>query len=144
MLKLANGSSPQLVDEIFGNGFLNSFENFPLFEKPKTLPKVNIYESEKEYRIEVAAPGLDKKDFTIDVKEDVLTLSSNKENVSEEEKDNVLRREFNHSSFERSFVLPEDIKTEKISAKHLNGILNITIPKKDKPKEKLPRTINID
>jgi len=106
-------------------------------------PSVNITENEKNHNIIVAAPGLDKLDFVIKVENDQLLVSTNKELVTDK-KDNIfLRREFSYSSFKRSFHLPETIDRENISAAYKDGILNITIAKKNVQKGYKDRKIDI-
>ncbi len=105
-----------------------------------TLPAVNIRDNEKDYAIEVAAPGMKKEDFNIDMDEGILTISSQKEEDKTEEKENFTRREYNYSSFSRSFSLPENVKADEIKAQYNNGVLCITVPKaetKEQPKKKI-------
>lgn len=97
------------------------------------VPGVNIYEGETEYKIELAAPGLNKEDFKIDLKKDNLSVWAEKKVDADVQKD-YSRREFDYSSFARSFVLPEGVDTDKISAEYTNGILFITIGKLDEAK----------
>ncbi len=96
-----------------------------------SVPAVNILEDDKEYRIEVVAPGLDKKDVKINLEDDVLTISSEREEKSEEKDKHYMRREFNYTAFSRSFVVPEEVNADKISADHKNGILTLHLPKKE-------------
>jgi len=109
----------------------------------KTLPAVNISEGENEFTIEVAAPGLEKKDFKIDLDNDSLTIASVREDKNEESQDQYTRREFRYNSFSRSFTLPETVDAESISASHKNGVLNVSIPKKEEAKAKPARQITI-
>ena len=97
------------------------------------VPNVNIYENENEYKIELAAPGLSKEDFKIDLKKDNLSVWAEKKADPNVQKD-YSRKEFEYSSFARSFILPEGVDAEKISAEYINGILNITIGKQDEAK----------
>ncbi len=97
------------------------------------VPNVNIYEDENGYKIELAAPGLTKEDFKIDLKKDNLSVWVEKKGDDAVQKE-YSRKEFEYSSFARSFVLPEGVDADKISAEYLNGILNITIGKKDEAK----------
>lgn len=99
------------------------------------IPGVNILESAENYKIEVAAPGLTKEDFQINLKKDTLSVWAEKKAVEGEVKD-YSRKEFDYNSFARSFVLPETVDAEKIAADYVNGILNITIGKKDESKVK--------
>lgn len=97
------------------------------------VPGVNILETANDYQIEVAAPGLTKEDFQINLKKDNLSVWAEKKAAEGTEKD-YSRREFDYNSFARSFVLPESVDAEKISAEYVNGILTITIGKKDESK----------
>ncbi len=109
-----------------------------------TLPSVNIKEGEENYEVEMAAPGLQKKDFRIDLANDVLTISSEKKVENETKKgQQFTRREFSYQSFSRSFTLPNTVDSEKISATYENGILRVLIPKKEEAKTKPARTIEI-
>lgn len=98
------------------------------------VPNVNIYEGLNEYKIELAAPGLVKEDFKIDLKKDNLSIWAEKKDVEGAIQKDYTRKEFEYSSFARSFVLPEGVDADKISAEYLNGILTITIGKKDEVK----------
>ncbi len=134
-------NTPSLFDDFFGSNFWND-----LYEKSgfKATPGVNVYEGKDNYEIEVAAPGLEKKDFHIDVKESVLTVSSEKREEKEKKEGNkVVFSEFNYASFSRSFQLPDGIDVNKISASHQNGVLKITLPKREEYIEKAPRMIEI-
>lgn len=129
---------PGLFEEFFGNNFLNDF----LTEGDwSSAPSVNVVENDNDYQISVAAPGLDKEDFKVDLKNNVLTISSEKKCEKEDKKKNYLKREFCYNGFSRSFSLPENIDTGKISAEHKNGILSVVLPKKA---EAQPVTKQID
>ena len=104
---------------------------FPGLGFSAKLPSVNITENNEEYSIQLAAPGLEKKDFKIEIENDMLTISSQKEQETNEEKDNYRRREFSYQSFSRSFQLPQNSQTDKIDAHYQDGILKITLPKKE-------------
>lgn len=109
-----------------------------------TMPAVNIKESEDQYELEIAAPGMEKSDFQINIDQDLLTISSEKENKTEEkEAGKFTRREFSYSSFKRSFDLPETVDSSKIAASYTNGILNILVPKKEEAKPQPVRKIEI-
>lgn len=95
------------------------------------LPDANIIENDKDFKIELAAPGLEKNDFKVEVDNGVLTVSAEKREESNEEKKNYRRREFSYQSFSRSFSLPENSLSDKIDAKYDNGILHLTLPKKE-------------
>lgn len=135
-----NSMFPSFVDEFFGRDLLSNF-----FETRTgvTTPAVNIIEGKDDFRIEVAAPGLDKKDFKIDIDNNILSISAEKENTVKEEEDNYVRREFGYTSFKRTFTLPDSVNAEKIKATHKEGILQITIPKKEEARVKPPKKIEI-
>jgi HSP20 family protein len=131
---------PSIVDEFFGRDFLpNLFE----FQTGINMPSVNIVEGKNDFRIEVAAPGLQKDDFKINLDNNVLTISSEKEEKQEEKDERYMRREFSYTSFRRSFSLPQTVEADKISANHNNGVLSISIPKKDEAKVKPAKQIEI-
>lgn len=131
---------PGMVDEFFGKDFLSNFFDT---QTGISMPSVNIVEGKDDFRIEVAAPGLEKKDFKINLENNVLTISSEKEVKNEQTDDKYMRREFSYSSFQRSFALPNTVDAEKINASYKDGVLNLVIPKKEEAKEKPARTIKI-
>ena len=106
-------------------------------------PAVNIKENEDAFVLELAAPGLNKKDFNIEVDENVLTISFEKNAEKEVSEENYKRREFGFQSFRRSFTLPETVNTEKIQGQYENGVLNLSIPKKAEAKPQPVKTIKI-
>jgi HSP20 family protein len=104
------------------------------------VPAVNIKENDKEVIIDVAAPGLSKKDFEISVDNNVLTISAHKEEEKVEEGTNVIKKEFGYENFQRSFTLPEEIfDVENIKATYKNGVLEIVIPKKEEEQKKVKK-----
>lgn len=105
-----------------------------LFRKELTVPAVNIAEHKDHYLVSMSAPGLKKEDFKIDVEGDVLTISSEKEESNEEKDGNYTRKEYNYSSFSRSFTLPDGANKEKVAAKYEDGVLKITVPRNDEVK----------
>lgn len=133
-------SLPSLVDEFFNNEMFPGLFNV---ETNYTMPAVNIIEGKDDFRIEVAAPGLTKGDFKINLDNHVLTISSEKEDKSETTDERYMRKEFSYCSFTRSFALPESADYEKISANHKEGILTVVIPKREEAKEKPTRQIKI-
>ena len=113
-------------------------------ETNTTLPSVNIKEGNDNYEVEMAAPGLEKKDFKIDLANDLLTISSDKKTEKEIKKgQKYSMREYSYQSFNRSFTLPNTVDSNKIAAKYENGILKVVIPKKEEAKTRLPRSIEI-
>ncbi len=109
-----------------------------------SLPKVNIVETNDEFRVEMAAPGMKKEDFHVELDNDVLTIHSEMTNKVEDGEDQkYARREFSYQSFKRSFYLPNTVEADKIKAKYNDGILSLAIPKKEEAKKKPARTIAI-
>ena len=111
--------------------------------KRSTVPAVNIVETDENYRLEMAAPGLKKGDFKISVENDVLTVSTEKKTESTEKNEKYSRKEFSYSSFLRSFTLPEIVDMDRINANYENGIMTLLLPKKEEAKPKSPREIKI-
>lgn len=108
-----------------------------------SIPKVNIKENTDAFILELAAPGLTKTDFKIDLDNHVLSIASEVENKEESDTDNYMRREFSYASFKKSFTLPDTIDEEKIDAKYNDGILYVKLPKREEAKQKPARSINI-
>ncbi len=107
------------------------------------MPSVNITEREKDFLIELAAPGLEKKDFKVELENEVLTISAEKEAEKEEKENGMTRKEFSYNKFCRSFRLPENTKIEKIDATYKEGILKIEIPKKTAAAPKVNKEIAV-
>jgi len=122
--------------DLFG-GFLDSLLNdSPLFSselsRHYSVPAVNIKNSKDSFEIEVAAPGLKKEDFNIEVEDNVLKLSVNKSSENEEKEEHFTRKEFNYFNFRRSFTLPRNVvDAEKVEAGYKDGILSIVLPKQE-------------
>jgi HSP20 family protein len=128
-----------LVEDFFNQempSFASQVNNF------RSVPSVNIKESEQGYSIEVAAPGLEKQDFHIDLDQDTLKISVSKESKSEESKEGYSRKEFSYHSFSRAFTLPKTIDVSKIKAEYDQGILRIDLPKRME-EIKTPKRIEI-
>jgi HSP20 family protein len=127
-----NGNAwPKLVQDFFGTESPFDWdEKFWLPEKGVEIPSTNVIENDKEFKLELSAPGFDKKDFKVEVVEGMLNISAEKEEKKEEKKENYRKKEFSYSSIRRSFSLPENVLEEKIDAKYDNGILNVVLPKK--------------
>ena len=116
--------------------FNDFFDNDWMMKTNATAPAINVVESDKDYKVEVAAPGMKKEDFNIHLGENnelVITMEQKNENKEEHKK--YLRREFAYSKFQQSFILPDDVEKEKISASVNDGILTIELPK-HAPEEK--------
>ncbi|MFN4233302.1 MAG: Hsp20/alpha crystallin family protein [Bacteroidia bacterium] len=131
-----------LFDDFFTKDLFDwSNKNFAEFGS--TLPSVNVKESDADYKLELAAPGLKKEDFKINLDGNLLTISSEKKEEKEDKdkEGRYTRREYNYQSFSRSFTLPENSKADDIKAEYKDGVLNVVIPKKEvkpiEPKAKL-------
>ena len=134
---------PSMFDRFFeGDLFDWSNRNFSLTNT--TLPSVNIKENTDAFTVEVAAPGFEKGDFKLELNHDLLTISSEKKVEKEtKEGEQFTKREFSYQSFSRSFTLPHTADGEKIEASYENGILKVSIPKREEAKPKPARTIEI-
>jgi HSP20 family protein len=99
--------------------------------KVAKIPSVNIMENDKDYLLEMAVPGMEKKDLKVEVGNNMLTISAEKEEKKEEKEDGFSRKEFSYNSFCRSFTLPENTDGDKVDAEYKDGILKIAIPKKE-------------
>jgi HSP20 family protein len=134
---------PSFFDRFINNELMDW--NQTNFSSPNTsLPAVNVKETDDDYFIEVAAPGMSKKDFNVNFQNNVLTISSEKKDEKEEKEDTYTRREFCYQSFQRSFTVPgNDVDSEKISASYADGILKIKLPKREEVKPKPAREIKI-
>ena len=137
LVKYNNGLVPNLFEDLFESDF---FKKPTVAQAGLSIPAVNIKETPVEYIIEMAAAGMKKSDFNINLERNIITISSEKsvENMDE----NYTRKEFGYDSFERSFVLPEAANREDIKAKYKDGVLEVIIPKKEEAKL-LPKSIKI-
>lgn len=145
----SNGNSfssiPSLLNDFFSEDWLDSsLANWR--SNNSTLPCVNVKETADEFHIEVAAPGMKRDDFRVELDNHVLTISSQVEDKKEEadKHGRYTRREFSYQAFQRSFSLPESkVDGGKISAKYTDGILHVTVPKKEEAKVKPARQITV-
>lgn len=127
-------SKPTGIPSVFEDFFQpwnQWFDDGGLVRRVLTVPAVNISENGDQYRLTMAVPGLKKEDIKIDVAGNTLTIRSEKE----EKEENYSRREYNYSSFSRSFTLPGDVKAEAIEAQYNDGVLNVLLPKKEEAKK---------
>lgn len=135
---------------VFESGWMDKFFNTPLDEyfnlgKAINVPAVNISETEKEFNLSIAAPGLEKKDFKVDAYDDMITISAEHEKEEKEDENGRFnRREYNYSSWSRSFTLPENCNFGKIDAFYKNGELKITIPKMEIMEPKKVKSISVN
>ncbi|NVJ86347.1 MAG: Hsp20/alpha crystallin family protein [Algoriphagus sp.] len=128
--KRSRGFWPKMAQDFFGAE--NPFEwdnKFWMTDKSVEVPSANVIENDKEFKIELSAPGFDKKDFKVEVEDGVLNIFAEKEHRDEEEKENYRKKEFSYTSIRRSFVLPENVAEETIDAKYENGLLRLVLPK---------------
>ncbi|WP_421921155.1 Hsp20/alpha crystallin family protein [Marinifilum sp.] len=134
---------PSFFDNFFSRDWMDwNTTNFSTTNT--TLPAVNVKEDKNEFTIEVAAPGMDKKDFNINLDNNQLTVSSERKSEVENKGDKYTRKEFSYCSFQRSFQLPSDVVDgDKIKANYSDGILVIHLPKKEEAKPKPARIIKI-
>lgn len=129
------------ITGLWSNILEQDFFGMPSYEHAAhTLPKVNIIEDDNGYKIELAVPGFEKNDFNIEVDDDVISISLEKEIDATT---TYNKREFNFGSFKRAFNLPESANSAKISANYTSGILNILIPKKEEAKPIPSRIIKV-
>lgn len=131
---------PELFNDIMNAGLAQT--------KPcSTAPAINVMEDDSTYIVELAAPGLKKEDFDVNINDEgnlIIKMEQKKEeNVQENEKRHYLRREFSYTKYEQTLILPEDVDKEKIGAKVNDGILTVTLPKVEDTKVKLARSITI-
>lgn len=135
------GTSGDFFDKFFNRGISELFDS----DMTMRMPSVNIREEDDAFEVKVAAPGLEKDDFKIDVEKGSLIITAEKSSEIKEEgeKDNYTRREFNYATFERRFRMPDNIKADDISASYEDGILNINLPKLEQTKSSGKKTIEI-
>ena len=134
--------SPFVFDNFFNELLNTSFNETSKNHLISNRPAVNVIETGEGFRIELSAPGLSKEDFSIGVEKDILTIEANKE-TKELDGEKIVKREFDFSTFKRTFRLPETIDVNNINASFLNGILSISLAKKEEAKELPPKTIEI-
>ena len=137
-------SFPVLFDDFFNRDLFNwGQSNFS--DTNTTIPAVNIKETNDNYEVEVAAPGMTKNDFKVELDGHMLTISSEKSDERQNNQEgNYSRKEFSYQSFVRTFNLPKEVvDSDKIQAKYSEGVLHLLIPKKEEAKQKPPRLIQI-
>lgn len=112
-------------------------------EFENTIPSVNIRENGKEFSIDLAAPGFSKDQFHVNVEDNVLTVSAEREEEKKDKGERFTRKEFSYNSFSRSFTLPQSVNADKVDAKYENGVLRLTLPKKEVTISKPAKQINV-
>ena len=131
-----NNVFPSLINEFFNDDFGMNFLN-----RSHSVPSVNSVENNDSFEIDLAVPGMKKEDFTIELNDKVLVITSETSNTMENDK--MRLNEFNFSSFQRSFRVPDSVDQDKIKANYKNGILKIKLPKRKESISKPNRVINI-
>ncbi len=134
-------SLSQWIDDFFSREMSPGFTSN--FNMGLTVPKVNIKEAPDAFSVEMAVPGMMKSDFKLDIDNRVLSISTSRKEEQEKQEENYTCREFGYSSFKRSFTLPESVNEDEIDASYNDGILKVTLPKKEEAKKKPARTIEI-
>ena len=138
-----NETMPSVFDDFF-KPWTDLFDSGGWNLRPMNVPAVNITEQPNEYLLSLAAPGMKKEDFKIDVDGNMLTISSEKEENKEDKNKKLTRKEYSYSSFSRCFSLPEEIKQEKINAKYEDGVLKISLPRKEESKKPATKKIAVN
>ena len=138
IVKRNNLFFPSLMNDFMGPDWFSGTDKWNT-----SVPAVNIKDNTESFELELAVPGMKKDDFTVEIDNDVLTISSEMKSENEEKKDNYTRKEFSYSSFKRAFTLPETVDGAKIDAKYEDGILKLTLPKKQEALPKPKRLISI-
>ncbi len=143
LVRRFNNQTPDIAN-IFDDFFGGDFFLNPVSQSRRSVPAVNVKETQDEYLIEVAAPGMKKDDFKVEVNNNVLTISCEQEDKKEENEKGYTRREFCYSAFRRSFAIPRnEVDESKINASYKDGILQITLHKREEVKPKPVRMIEI-
>lgn len=130
-----NNRNKESMPSVFSNPF-DSFFNDDFFTSgiSKSQPAVNIRENDSAYGIEIAAPGLEKNDFNIDLDQNILTVSVEKSSEKEDKEEGYTRREFSYESFRKSFTMPDSVDGQNIKAEYKDGVLKLSLPKKEEAK----------
>ena len=129
------------LSDIMNNFFDNELSDF--FGKRVCDPAANIIELPDSFQLDIAAPGMKKEDFKINLENSILTISAEMEDEKNEEGKNYTRKEFYYGSFSRSFTLPKTIDLDKIQADYNNGILKISLPKREEARVEVKKQISI-
>ena len=132
---------PAQLADMFQNFFDSDFNDF--FSRRFSDPAANIIENAESFQLNLAAPGMKKDDFKINLENNILTISSEVEDEKLEEGKNYTRKEFSYGSFTRSFTLPKIIDLEKIRADYEDGILKVFLPKKEEAKLEIKKEIRV-
>jgi len=135
----------QMLPSVFDDFFKpwNEWFDNESFSKMLTVPAVNITEEQDQYKVELAAPGMKKEDFSVDVDGNMLTISAATEEKKEEKEKKYTRKEYNYSSFSRSFTIPDEVDKGKIEARYIDGVLNLVLPKMENAKNNTTQKISV-
>mgnify|MGYP002777938441 FL=1 len=137
---------PSMIENFFNREFDNFFSDRYFGNNVfASTPAVNVVENKDGFRIEVAAPGMKKEDFKINLNNNHLVISAQKQEEAAEDnqEQKYARREFSYSSFQRTFTLPQSVDGEKVEASYTDGILHVNLPKREEAKVKPAREISI-
>ncbi len=143
LAKIHNGNPTRSLSSWMDDWFSRDFNTLVSDNARWTTPSVNIKETEDHFALEVAAPGLKKSDFNIELDNGLLTISSEKKVEDTQEEGQYTRREYSFQSFKRTFTLPDSVDAASVSAAYEDGILNVVLPKKEEAKTQPPKTIEI-
>jgi HSP20 family protein len=141
-LAKAPNRMPTVFDDLF-KPWNEWFDNAGILSRTINVPAVNITERKDKYEVSLAVPGMKKDDFKIDVDGNMLSISSEKEEKTEEKDKRFTRKEYNYSSFNRCFSLPEEVNQDKIEAKYEEGVLKISLPRKEEAKKATAKKIAV-
>jgi HSP20 family protein len=145
LIKRTNGNVPSsrtLLSDFFDTERFFGSQLFPSFNTD-WIPAVNVIENEKDYSIELAAPGFKKNDFKVEVENGILNISAERKEEKEEKEKNYTRREFSYNEFSRSFTLPENSSEENVQAKYDDGVLKLTLAKKVETPAKKKKEVQV-
>ena len=134
-----NSWLPSVFDDYFNTDFMPRAN--------ATAPAINVIENEKDYVVELAAPGLKKEDFVVNINNDgnlTIKMEQKQENKEENKKTHYLRREFSYSKYEQTLLLPDDVDKEKIAAKVNDGVLTVVLPKLSQVEQSASRQISVE
>lgn len=133
-----NNWMPEVFNDFFDTDFMTRTK--------ATAPAINVKETEKDYTVEVAAPGMTKDDFNVNIDKDGnlhIHMEAHTEKKEEDKKSHYLRREFAYSKFEQTLLLPDDVEKEAVAARVNDGVLTVTLPKMSKPECPAARQIEV-